>query len=394
LDVSFEDSYGLARILKDTAVVTALKNCKSLKNVSIQFASQYLEDRHAASNCSMPLKCFQNLTSLELFSFYSFRNKTQLAKDIASLLYRCPGLKTLGLGMACDFDCDDLPESMIIEDDYHFLEHLCMIYESKGNAPPLALETLRLGHGMYLFQSLLSTKKNDFLSKLAKVAGLKTLHVFNDFIKHGSVEEDRESIEIDWSLLNGCESLHQLAVSRLEPDVTDWLNSKGQSVQELIVTHHYTMYSDDLDEFDRLNLPNLTMLFTSEGTVAKRDDDDGWTDTSSSVDDSTEAIELGIDSSDSESSDANSEERDSSDSSDSESSDANSEERDSSDIRLSESNESNCPPHSRNYDRSVITVLDRLHDGGAQITGLRICLDFESQWVCAILLLRWCISTC
>ena len=376
LDVSLEESYGLARILKDTVVVTALKNCKSLKNVSIQFSSQYLEDRHAASNCSMPLKCFQNLTSLELFSFYAFRNKTQLVKDIASLLYRCPGLKKLGLGMACGFDCDDLPESLIIEDDWHFLEQLCMTYESKGNAPPLALDTLRLGHGMYLFQSLSSTKKNDFLSKLAKVAGLKTLHIFNDFIKHGSEEEDRESMEIDWSLLNGCESLHQLAVSRLEPDVTDWLNSKGQSVQELVVTHHYTMYSDDLAEFDRLNLPNLTTLFTSEGTVPKRDDDDVWTDTDSSAEDLTDAIELGIDSSDSESSDANSEERDSFD------------------IKSSESNESNSQSRPRNYDRSVITVLDRLHDGGAQLTGLRICLDFESQWVCAILFLRWRISTC
>jgi hypothetical protein len=104
LDESFEESYGPARILKDTVVVTALKNCKSLKNVSIQFSSQYLDDRHAASNCSMPLKCFQNLTSLELFSFYAFRNKSQLVKDIASLLCRCPGLKTLGLGMACDCD--------------------------------------------------------------------------------------------------------------------------------------------------------------------------------------------------------------------------------------------------------------------------------------------------
>ncbi|KAE9375220.1 hypothetical protein N431DRAFT_402570 [Stipitochalara longipes BDJ] len=361
LDVSFEDSYGLSLILKDTVVVKALKNCKTLKNVSIQFSSQYLEDRPAASNCWMPLKCFQNLTSLELFSFYAFRNKVQLIKDIASLLCRCPGLKTLGLGMACDFDCDDLPESLIITDDC-FLEELCMFYESNGNAPPLALETLRLGHGMYLFGSLLSTN-NDFLSKLVKFSGLKTLHIFNDFIKYGNEAEDRESMEIYWSLLNGCDSLHQLAISRLEPDVTDWLNSKGQSVQELIVTHHYTMYDDDLDEFDRLNLPNLTMLFASEGTVAKRDDDGIWTDTDSSDEDLTDAIELGLDSSDSGSSGGNPEENDSSD------------------IESSGSNESNSQSLPRNYDRSVITVLDRLHDGGAQLKELRICLDFESQWL-------------
>lgn len=372
LDASFESSYGLSRILKDAVVVIALKNCKSLKNVSIQFSSQYLEDRRTANNCSMPLNCFQNLTSLELFSFYSSRDKPQLVKDIASLLSRCPGLKMLGLGLACDVDCNNVPESLIIDDDYHFLEHLCMFYRSNGNAPPLALETLRLGHGMFLFQYLFSSEKNDFLSKLVKVAGLKTLHIFNDFIKYDSEEEDHESMEIDWSLLNGCESLHQLAISRLEPDVTDWLNSKGRSVQELMVTHHYTMYDDGLDEFNNLNLPNLTMLFTSESTVGTRNGDDVWTDTDSSVEDSTDATGLGVDS---ESSDVNSEERNS-------------------DIISPDSNEPNSRFRLLGYDRSVISVVDRLHDGGAQLTRLGICLDLETQWVRVILSLRWRMSTC
>jgi hypothetical protein len=348
LDVAFEDNYVLCRIIKDAAVVKALKNCKSLKNVSIQFSSHYLEDRRTAHHCWIPLEGFRDLTSLELFSFYG--SKPKLVDDLASLLCSCPGLKTLGLGMACDFDCEELPETLIIEDEDYFLEKLCMVYESKGNPPPLALETLRLGYGMYLFQPPSSTGKNDFLSKLVKVAGLKILHLFNDSIKYGSEDADRENMEIDWALLNECKSLYQLAISRLEPNVTDWLNGEGQSVQELIVSFAYTMYDDDLDEFDRLRLPKLTMLYTSEAHVAKQDDDDAWTDADT-------------------------------DSSGSEPSSIHPGDRDSSHILSSELIEPDPQSRPRIYDRSVITVLNRLHDGGAQLTALRICLDFESQWV-------------
>jgi hypothetical protein len=33
-------------------------------------------------------------------------------------------------------------------------------------------------------------------------------------------------------------------------------------------------------------------------------------------------------------------------------------------------------------DADVITVLDRLPDGGAHLTRLGLCLDFGTQWVC------------
>ena len=36
----------------------------------------------------------------------------------------------------------------------------------------------------------------------------------------------------------------------------------------------------------------------------------------------------------------------------------------------------------RYYDKSRITVLDRLHDGGSHLTRLGICLDLETQWEC------------
>jgi hypothetical protein len=37
---------------------------------------------------------------------------------------------------------------------------------------------------------------------------------------------------------------------------------------------------------------------------------------------------------------------------------------------------------SRDYDRSQITVLDRLHDGGANLTHLAILFISETNWVC------------
>lgn len=35
----------------------------------------------------------------------------------------------------------------------------------------------------------------------------------------------------------------------------------------------------------------------------------------------------------------------------------------------------------RYHDKSLITVLDRLHDGGSHLTRLGLCLDLETQWV-------------
>lgn len=353
--------------MRNSELLKTLKNCKTLKNISIQFASQYLEDIVAAGNCFISLKGFKNLESLELYNFYG--DEKRLTRDIDGVLSNCPSLKTLGLGKACDCDCKNLPEAIILVSECKFLENICIEFASRSKVP-LALNTLRLGHGLCLFGSS-SPAVGNVLEKMVKIAGLRKLHVFNGFIKY-NMDEDRQRMEIDWSLLKDCTSLHQLSVSRLEDDVRKWLNGGGNSVEELIVTDHYSLYDEEMDEWDALNLPNLSMLFTREITVPKRTAEDDWLDTDSS----------GTESSDTEMSD-------------NELPDIDSLDLDSLDVKLSDidswgsdalnSDESSCL---QGRSRSAMTVLDRLHDHGSHLEKLGLCLDFERQWVSSVFNVR------
>src|SRR2546423_1474279 len=151
MDNCFDDEYRQALILRKPELLGFFKNCQTLKQLSIQFASKHIEDRDHAFNCSIPLKGFRNLTALELYKFYG--DEDLLVKDIAAVLIECPRLKTLGLAFACDCDCDEFPEAIVLEGDCEFLENLCVQYASRRGATPLALETLRLGLGMCLYGS-------------------------------------------------------------------------------------------------------------------------------------------------------------------------------------------------------------------------------------------------
>lgn len=318
-------------MLRNPELLATLKGYQNLKSLSIQFASQYLEDRVYAERCWISLKGFRNLASLELYQFYG--DQTQLTKDIAAVLAECPNLKTLGLGMACDFDCYTFPEVMVLEEDKcEFLEALCAQYEARGQKP-LSLHTLRLGESMCLY-NVTSAKASNFLAKLVRVPCLKTLHVYNGLAKHGSLESDTEPMVVDWSLLKDCTSLCQLSVARIGNDVRDWLNNEGKSVQELIVTERYGMYDKDLENFNAIKLPNLSMLFTAEDFMEERGDDDSWTDTNGSS------------------------------------------LTPNSDQEFSDLDTGPPKPH-----KAIITVLDRLHDGGSRLTRLALYLNLRTQWV-------------
>jgi hypothetical protein len=315
-----------------------LKESQTLKHVSILFASQWLDDPVAATNCFIPLKGFSNLTSLELYHFYG--DQERISKDLVSALGDSPHLQKLGLALACDCDCDEFPEAVIVEDEIDFFEKLCVEYGSQRTMPPLPLKTLKLGHGMYLQKS--KSTVDNYLAKLVKVSGLGTLHIFNGHIKTGSVEEEAKTMEAEWSLFKDCKSLHQLSVTRLEDNVREWLNTVGNSVQELIVTDHYGTYEAGLENFNALNLPNLSMLFTKEEYSPKPASEDEWSDIDSdgsqveSYSDLSEGIAT------------------------------------TTDLRVGSS---------LHVERSIRTVLDRLSDGGSKLTRLCLDLDFETQWV-------------
>lgn len=358
----FEDSCDPCLMLSDPELLRTLKNSPTLRSLSILFESRSLEMLQDAEKCFMPLKGFRNLTSLELYNFYG--NETQLVKELAKVLIDCSNLTTLGLGLLCDCDVQITPEIIVLDEECEFLEHLCHHFASRG-AKPLHLQTLKLGTGMCLVDSTGSSheendshERNNFLAKLTDLETLRTLHVFNDLVKNGH-DDDGWGLEIDWSLLDDCTNLEQLSVSRFGQDVVSWVLSH-MSIQELIVTHHYGMYDEDLDNFKHLLMPNLRMLFVREISTPKRSDENDWTDISSSDEDS--------ESSTSGESDANA-----SDPAGSESSSTNDQDSDSSSDADSFEIE--------RLDKSTISILDRIPTGGCRLEQLSLCLDLETQWV-------------
>jgi hypothetical protein len=239
--------------------------------------------------------------------------------------------------------------------EFDFLENLCVEYGTRKPTSPLPLKTLKLGHGMYLLKSK-STVIDNFLAKLVKISDLRTLHIFNGLMKWESMDEEAELMEIEWSLFRECTSLHQLSVTRLEDDVRQWLNTVGNSVQELIVTEPIGIYDAMLENFSALNLPHLSVLFTTERSSLKPDSEEEWSDTDS-FDSQVNSQSVSRSASESGSSVEEPEDATNTDS------------------------KLEFPLH---VDKSIMTVLDRLHDGGSKLTKLSLELGFETQWVRSI----------
>lgn len=209
----------------------ALSSAPTLKKLSISFSQQFLDSPEDAKRCFIYLGAFKNLTSLELYHFYGKRNR--LVKDISQVLSRCPALKTLGLAMACDADCYNGPEAIVIDSDLDFVEKLCTEYWSLG-CGPLSLHTLKLGYEMVIIDPVGDIENH--LDLLFRAKSLHTLHIYNGLVKFDSLEGDEEDLDVSWNLLEGCTSLHQLAVSRLDKEAGTWLNKTAQNLKELIIT--------------------------------------------------------------------------------------------------------------------------------------------------------------
>jgi hypothetical protein len=340
-DDSFDNEYAPSLILRHPDLLKLLKESRTLKHISILFTIQWLEDRIDATNCSITLKGFRNLTSLELYHFYG--DKAEILEDLASTLGDSPRLQTLGLALAVDCDCDAYPEAVEVEDELDFFEKLCIEYGSRNSRSPLPLKTLKLGHGMYILK-LDSTKNapiGNYLASLVKLSDVKVLRIFNGLFKM-SVDEEPESMEIAWSLFEECTSLHQLSVTRLGDDVRDWLNTVGRSVEELIVTEQYGTFDVAWENLNALKLPHLTTLFTQEEGGSKPDSEDEWSDIDSIESDTDEHSDL---------------------------------------LKENPGNPDSSTEPLPIVDRSIRTVLDRLHDGGAKLERLCLSLDFETQWV-------------
>jgi hypothetical protein len=357
-DESFEEDYGPALILRNSDLLRVLKGTQTLKNVRIHFGAIFIDDLVTVRKCYIPLRGFRNLTSLELYDFY--KEHDYVVKDVATFLCESPFLKKLGLAFASERTHDD-NEAVLFGGpgrETDFLERLCELYGSIPETGPLALETLRLGCGIYLGEPS-NAANGHYLTKLLTVRSLKVLHLFNGLVNSDLDEEDSFYRPIDWTPFTSeeCKSLQQLSVSRLEEDVTTWLRQSGNHVQELIVTDHYSITDKGLNQFFKLPPSQLSMLWTREKYPYQSSSyGSDWSDTDSSVDDWSDLDSSTSDSSPSEMSTSQLSHLDLIQS------DA---------LKLSASN----------LDKTVMTVLDRLPDGGSHLTRLCIALDFETQWV-------------
>jgi hypothetical protein len=325
-----------------------LKSIPTLREIFISFGAIICDDSDYIYNCWASLNGFRNLTSLEIYDFYG--NHTLLIRDIVHVLRDSPCLTKLGLGFAVEMDFDD-GEAVLFGAPGHetdFLERLCEVYGSTCQNAPLALETLRLGFGFYLNKSSNATNGH-YLTKLLTMRSLEVLHLYNGLVRSEIDDDGTFYQEVDWTPFTkeGCASLRQLSVTRIEDDVIDWLKEGGSRVRELIVTESYSYKEHGINQF--FNLPaGLSMLHTRDSFPYgwRVGSDSEWSDTDSSI----------------------------SDSSDSESA--------SSQLpQMQMSRYQSLERITLDLDRPVMTVLDRLPDGGSDLTRLSISLDFETQWV-------------
>ncbi|KAE9368856.1 hypothetical protein N431DRAFT_415599 [Stipitochalara longipes BDJ] len=316
VNISCGEDYNLSLIFSSEEVLAAAKSCPKLQDVFIQLPDVFLVDSEDAMLCNTPVKGFRNLASLELLQLYG--EDSELINNIANVMKACPGLKKLGLGLSCEFDYEWVPEILAASGDCDFLEKLCLKYGTRSS--PLALETLRLGHGLFVYSSK-SPNVGNYLAKLVKLRDLKTLHIYNGFV-HETDDWNLPAtpMKVQWDFFSECTLLRQLAASTLDRTLRQWLNSHGKSTQELLIMEHYNMYDGSLSNFDNLKLPQLSMLFTREMTIDAHVYDLGWRDTNS---------------------------------------------------------ESSRPPYFR---KNQITALDRLSARAANLTRLGICIELENQW--------------
>lgn len=158
-----------------------LKDCKTLKHLFLQFASGWDAYELGVDNAWTNLEGFQDLTSLELYHFNGEESK--ITRDLAKVLAVNSGLKKLGLGRSHDAISNFIPEAIISNGKYNFMQRLCKQYAALQGTAPLHLEILRLGHGMFL-RPLETADAGNYLSNLTRLNNVKILHIFNgDFLE-------------------------------------------------------------------------------------------------------------------------------------------------------------------------------------------------------------------
>lgn len=164
---------------------------------------------------------------------------------------------------------------------------------------------------------------------------LKYLDAFNDLVNYSSSDDEHNSMVVEWSLVKGCASFFHLSISWVQKDVREWFNIFGRLIKELFVISDHSTYDSALDEFNALILPQLSTIFTRDPQVIKQWVASEWSETDSSKNLSDSIPD---------------------------------EARSNTDMPGS-----NLPE----VDVSLMTVLDRLHEGGSQLSRLGLCINLR-----------------
>lgn len=251
-----EDDFRLLA-LQEPCVANKLKQQPRLKNLWIEYSTTMPEEKLTSRNCWHPLEGFCNLTSLDLYNFYG--DKSHITADLAQCLVNCPNLKSLGLGQGADLDFSYLWPAVVQTEDDDFLEQLCLLYQTRYKGSPLNLHTLRLGCGTSPYAPKLKNN-HSYLKKLVYTKELRTLDLFNGIWVKYLGGDSFDNLPIDYQLLDDCESLTDLSVTNFEDDVKSWLSDKRRSSIRKISAADYS--HESLELFPKLNLPNLSTIFT------------------------------------------------------------------------------------------------------------------------------------
>lgn len=246
-----------------------LKKRESLRELSIQLPSLDSFEQDPTLNGFVSLRGFKNLTLLEIFGIsrdLDYHHQNLFIQSLASVLHDCPKLKTFGIGMECEHD--DAVEQVVfiaVPDQLYYFNHLCAEYSSGAEVVPLSLEVLRLGFGMFITpwdnpddaENEAATEEN-IIARFVNLDHLRTLHIFNGNVEFADVNDHGTDVEVDWTLLEA-KSLRQLSVTLLTETARDYLNFGARSVDELIVTHHYSPHN----EWSLMRYAELASAFTT-----------------------------------------------------------------------------------------------------------------------------------
>jgi hypothetical protein len=225
---------------------------------------------------------FSNLTLLEVYNLRG--NFEHLADEFSAVLFECPGLKTLGLGVACTGH--PFWTFVVLEGwdgKTTFFELMCERY-ALGKKQPLKLTVLRLGYytalvkipltGSHTEEEARFRQSASLLEVLTDTSCLETLHLFNGGQALNDFDWSRPQVQYNftWPPLRyiSTRSLRQIATSDLGPFLP-WLNSTGRCVTQLIINPLYGDISGNSREaamrhmrdrriFRHLSLPRLSLL--------------------------------------------------------------------------------------------------------------------------------------